>query len=161
MMEEQTEYNPEYVNDSGTVYHKYEVYEGKQSTSKYRNCEHMETFEAPNCVYSSPYNSIERMLSGCNNLRSIKMPVAHNFAHYVFSGLPKLEYLELGSIGHPFSGGGYFRNDDRVYTIGTDAGLTLVAYRDSYSETAGFMNTVADNTTIIIRNATTGEIMTE
>lgn len=161
MMEEQTEYNPEYVNDSGTVYHKYEVYEGEQSTSKYRNCEHMESFEAPNCVYSSPYNSTEKMLTGCNNLRSIKMPVAHGFGHYVFSGLSKLEYLELGSIGHPFSNGGYFRNDNGVRTIGSDAGLTIVAYRDSYNATAGFMNTVADNTIIIIRSATTGEIITE
>ena len=160
-MQEQTEYNPKYVNDLGTVYHKYEVYEGKQSTSKYRNCEYMETFEAPNCVYSFPNNWSVEILSGCNNLRSIKMPVAHSFGHYVFSGLPKLEYLELGSIGHPFLNGGYFRDDNGVLTIGSDAGLTLVAYMDSYSATAGFMNTVADNTTIIIRNATTGEIMTE
>lgn len=158
MMSESVEYNPKYVNDLGTVYHKYEIYEGKKCTTKYRNCENMETFESPNCVYSNPYETVGYMFTGCNNLKSIKMPVANALGHYVFSGLPKLEYIELGSIGHAFYEGGYFRRDKE---IGTDAGLTLVAYMNEYSSSAGFMGRVADNTTIIIRNAVTGEIMTE
>lgn len=157
-MGEDFEYNPEYVNDFGTVYHKYEIYEGEKCTTKYRNCENMETFESPNCVYSNPYNTTVDMFTGCNNLKSIKMPVANTLGHYVFSGLPKLEYVELGSIGHAFYSGGYFR---REQTIGTDAGLTLVAYMNEYSASAGFMGNIADNTSIIIRNAVTGEIMTE
>lgn len=151
--------NPEYVNDAGTVYHKHEVYEGTQSTIMYRNCPYMETFEAPNCVYSDPYNTVDNMFSGCTNLKSIKMPVAKTFGHYVFNELQSLEYLELGSVGNPFAEGGYFRRSP--YTVGTDAGLTLVAYMDTYSATAGFINTVASNTTIIIRSSETGEILTE
>ena len=161
-MSEAVEYNPKYVNDFGTVYHKYEIYEGKEYTTKYRNCENMETFESPNCVYSVPYNTKENMFTGCKNLKSIKMPVANSLGHYVFSGLPKLEYVELGSIGHAFYSGSYFRGDKGSgNTIGTDAGLTLVAYMNEYSSSAGFIGRVADNTTIIIRNAVNGEIMTE
>ena len=161
-MEEQAEYNPKYVNDSGTVYHKHEIYEGEKCTTKYRNCESMETFESPNCVYSNPYETVADMFTGCNNLRSIKMPVAKSLGHYVFSGLPQLEYVELGSIGHAFYSAGYFRRDNGAgRTIGSDAGLTLVAYMNEYSASAGFMGNKADNTSIIIRNAVTGEIMTE
>lgn len=153
------ESNPEYINDVGTIYHKHEVYEGTQATDKYRNCPYMESFEAPNCKYSNPFNACENMFSVCTNLKSIKMPIAESFGHYVFEGIPNLEYLELGSIGHHFDGGGYFRKG--TYTVGSDAGLTLITYMKSYSANAGFLGNVALNTTVIIRSSETGEILTE
>lgn len=160
MMQKATEENPEYVNEAGTVYHKYEVYEGTDGNIiQYQNCPYMESFEAPNCIVTFPTNyPKEGSFKGCPSLKSIKFPLASKFGHYSFEGVPSLEYLELGSIGNPFIGGGYFRRNPR--TVGTDAGLTLVAYRESYSATAGFMSTVASNTTVIIRSSETGEIIT-
>ena len=108
------------------------------------------------------------MFTGSTNLKSIKIPVAINGGHYVFSELPNLEYLELGSIGYPWGGAGYYRTGTlpggySSHNIGTPAGLTLEAYMNSYSSSAGFQGAYAivpsPNTTMIIRSAESGEIL--
>lgn len=153
---------PKFVSDSGTVYRANEIYKGTSTTTKYQNCIYMETFEAPNCAFASPFNTTSDMFSGCTNLKSIKMPLAQSFGHYVFNGLPNLEYLQLGSVGNPFTGGGYFRKSDSGYTIGSDVGLTIEIYVESYVD-PGTLFTIglAENTIAIVRSSVTGEIITE
>lgn len=101
--------NTKYTSSKGTQYRKYEVWTSNRTPgTRYQDCENMETLECPNFTLSNPYNTTGSMLAGCKNLKSIKMPLAQTAGHYVFSNLPSLEYLELGSIGHPFIGGRLF-----------------------------------------------------
>ena len=119
----------------------------------------------PDYEMSYPYQVSTEMFSGNEKLRSIKIPVSKNGGHYIFSGLPNLEYLELGSVDYPWDGAGYFMSGTypggyNFRTIGTPVGLTIEAYMNSYNSTAGFNGaTPSPNTTIIIRSAETGEII--
>ena len=86
--------------------------------------------------------------------------------HYAFKET-NLTELTLGKVGGPyFGGGGYFRNDLSVppgkdkWGIGSEDGLTLIAYMESYNATAGFMMQLASNTTLIIKDYITGEVLT-
>lgn len=86
-------------------------------------------------------------------------------AHYTFGGLVHVTELQLGGLKDDglcyFGTGGYFRDDSGVKTVGTSAGLHLIAYRTSYHVRGGFANgTVAGNTTITQYNWETGEVMT-
>lgn len=87
-------------------------------------------------------------------------------AHYAFKET-NLTELTLGKVGGSrWGGGGYFRNDLSVppgkdkYSIGSEDGLTLIAYMSAYNATAGFMMQLASNTTLIIKDYITGEVLT-
>lgn len=87
-----------------------------------------------------------------------------SFNHYPFSNLTKCTSIQLGGLKADgycyFNGGCYFRSDSGR-TIGTNAGLELIAYRTSYDAKAGFANgNKASNTTIIQYNWETGEVLT-
>lgn len=85
--------------------------------------------------------------------------------HYAFDNT-NLEYLQLGGIGCRFNGGGYFRNEmpcppgAGARNVGSEVGLTIVVYVSEYKSAAGFMNSLAPNTTMICRDWQTGEILT-
>lgn len=157
--------NTKYTSSKGTQYRKYEVWTSNQTPgTRYQDCENMETIECPNWTMNYPYNRADNGFSRCTKLVSIKIPLAIKGGHYTFSNLPALKYIELGSIGHPWEGAGYFANNT-IFSgygsgnFGTPAGVTIVAYMNAYNKTAGFMGTPAKNTTIIIRSAETGEIL--
>lgn len=85
--------------------------------------------------------------------------------HYAFTGLQKCTFLQLGGLKDDgycyFNGGGYFRNDNDVKTVGTAAGLELVVYSTAYHVRGGFNNgTKAASTTITQYNWETGEVLT-
>ena len=169
MYDGKVEKNEEYTSESGTVYHKYEIYNSTNGIGiRYKNCENMIALECPNLKMRYPDNRVtENGLIGCEKLKAIKIPFAQSGGHYAFSGLPSLEYLELGSVGNAWKSGGYFMQDRYGYeggytstNFGTPVGLTIVAYMNSYSNTAGFSPGLpALNTQIIIRSAETGEIL--
>lgn len=82
-----------------------------------------------------------------------------SFGHYAFSGLPNLEYLQLGALKDDgyccFSGAGYFKTGDIAPTK-----MTLVAYRTSYHAKGGFNNgNLPSGTTLIQYDWTTGEVL--
>ena len=164
------EENEKYTSENGTAYSKYETYTGTVFPSYnlwakvYKNCDKMVSIELANCKPSYPYNCTADTFTGCNSLKTIKIPLGGQLGHYTFAGIPTLEYVELGSVGNPWTGAGYFMksNEGNGYgynNFGTPAGLTIVAYMNSYNAKAGFMGTPAANTTIIIRSAETGEIL--
>ena len=168
MYDGKVEKNEEYTSESGTVYYKYEIYNSTNDLGiRYKNCENMIALECPNLKMQYPYITTENGLIGCEKLKAIKLPIAQSAGHYVFSGLPSLEYLELGSVEHAWGSAGYFMKDCYGYeggytstNFGTPVGLTIVAYMNSYSNTAGFsFGLPASNTQIIIRSVETGEIL--
>lgn len=89
------------------------------------------------------------------------------FSHYAFSGT-NLTELVLGKVGGPyFVGGGYYRSDlpqppgTSAYQVGSEDGLTLKIYVESYlSPAAGFSSSLAPNTTVIQYDYLTGEVLT-
>lgn len=87
--------------------------------------------------------------------------------HYAFKET-NLTELTLGKVGGPrWGGGGYFRNDmpippgNNQYNVGSEDGLTLIVYVSStWSGGSGFMRELAPNTTLIIKDYITGEVLT-
>lgn len=140
--DDKLEKNESFKNENGIVYHKYEVYESTRNPgTKYQNCDKMIALECTSHVMHYPDSYASYMFSGCTSLKAIKLSVAKNTGHYVFSNLPSLEYLELGSIGHEWQGGGYFMAGGYYdgYTsrsFGTPVGLVIVAYMNNYNATA-------------------------
>lgn len=134
--------------------------------NRYSNCEELIALYLPNIVmiYPSP-RFPENGLRGSVKLKSIKIPKAQSLGHYTFTGLPSLEWLELGSVGYTWKSGGYFMGfpTGEYYhgrNFGTPAGLTIEAYMTNYSATAGFSpGGPASDTNIIIRSSETGEIL--
>ena len=89
-----------------------------------------------------------------------------SFGHYAFYNT-NLNELILGKVDGPyFTTGGYFSGSmpcppgTTTTQIGSLNGLTITVYTDQYSATAGFMDTIASNTTIICKDYLTGEILT-
>ena len=89
-----------------------------------------------------------------------------SFGHYAFYNT-NLNELILGRVDGPyFTTGGYFSGSmpcppgTTTTQIGSLNGLTITVYTDQYSATAGFMDTIASNTTIICKDYLTGEILT-
>lgn len=169
------EENPSYISELGKVYHRHEVKDTPflyEDSIAYKNCTYMESLIVDVKIgTSSSYWMPENGFTECPNLTKILIPLGGSTGHYSFSGLPKLKYLQLGSLGNSWGGGGFFRNREtadgkNIYTVGSSAGLTVVAWMAIPSEIithikqAGFAyGTVATNTRIIIRNYLTGEIV--
>lgn len=90
-----------------------------------------------------------------------------SFSHYVFKDT-NLTELTMGKLNGPyFKSGGYFRNDlpnpptSNKYAVGSVDGLTIKIYVDAYkTPAAGFMSSLAPNTTVIQYDYLTGEILT-
>ena len=138
----------------------------KNLGERYKNCKEMIALYFPNYVTTYPYAKIsENGLEGSVKLKSIKIPNAQSLGHYTFTGLPSLEWLELGSVGNPWKSGGWFMGfpTGAYYNgrnFGSPAGLTVEAYMTKYSATAGFSpGGPASNTNIIIRSSETGEVL--
>lgn len=89
------------------------------------------------------------------------------FGHHVFTGT-NLTELTLGKLGGPYyKGGGYFRQSDlpnppgpNGNAVGSEDGLTIKMYTDSYKSAAGFMGSIAPTTTVIQYDYLTGEVLT-
>lgn len=86
--------------------------------------------------------------------------------HYAFTGT-NLTELTIGRVGGPYwQGGGYFRNDmpqppgTNGLQTGSLDGLTLKVYMAAYNATAGFSSSLAPNTTLIVYDYQTGEVLT-
>ena len=90
------------------------------------------------------------------------------FGHYVFTGT-NLTELTLGKLGGPYyTTGGYFRQSDlpnppgpNGNAVGSEDGLTIKMYTDSYKSAAGFIGSIAPTTTVIQYDYLTGEVLTE
>ena len=123
-------YNPLYHRASDNLaYYKYHVYTGTDAKS-FANCVEMVSLEYPNTAFKSPYTTLnQNSFTNMPNLKSIKCPKAINMGHYPFTGCNSVTYIQLGSVGYPFGGTGYF-GDTGIggNTVGTAAGLTLDCY---------------------------------
>lgn len=90
-----------------------------------------------------------------------------SFGHYVFNGT-NLTELTIGRLNGPYYyGGGYFRNDlpnppsSSKYAVGSVDGLAIKIYVNAYkTPAAGFMSSLAPNTTVIQYDYLTGEVLT-
>ncbi len=123
-------YNPLYHRASDNLaYYKYHVYTGTDAKS-FANCVEMVSLEYPNTAFKSPYTTLNEKSFTTNmaNLKSIKCPKAINMGHYPFRNCNSVTYIQLGSVGHPFGGMGYFGNAGVGGTVGTEAGLTIDCY---------------------------------
>ena len=137
------EKNEEYISENGTVYHKFEIYEGTNPGIQYQNCDKMVTLECPNFAMKFPELYSVHAFIGCKNLEIIIVPKAISCGHDVFCDLPSLKYLELGSINHAWESAGEFMSNKHNHISGfsranwgSPVGLTVVAYMNNYSSTA-------------------------
>ena len=138
------ETNDEFTSPNGTKHRKFEIYNAvnfpNSQYGRYKKCNEMIALLLPNHPMSAPYNwPFEAAFDGCTKLKSIKIPLAQSAGHYLFAGLPNIEYIELGSIGHAWTGAGYcmgFGSEYNGRNIGSSIGLTIEVYRDDYSPSA-------------------------
>lgn len=114
------------------------------------------------------WNSIQggangRPFSHCPKLKKASLPNLINTSSYVFDECPSLIEASLGSIGYPVSslyGKSFYgntNNPDLVITVYVDA-ATLA---DVPTTVSGSLPGSAVDATIIYRNSTTGEVITE
>jgi hypothetical protein len=130
----------------------------------FSQCEEMETFEAPNLT--QPPNQFA--FFNCAKLRSIKFPRINAVQNYFIrqqAVSSVIEEIQLGSIGYPFT---TLANN---WNYGNNrTGCTITFYVDATTiaeaQTAitnwgqyGGQNT--SNCTLVFRNSTTGEVITE
>ena len=123
-------------------------------------------------------DNFKALYENAPNLKTLRLKPASGAqvfksGHYPFKWLPaSVTRIELGSLqseGLAFRAEGYFRTNnaelDPPWTddtkIGNTHGLTIIAYLSGeYSPTAGFLGSAMANTTIIVRDSLTGDVMT-
>lgn len=179
--------NPQYISSNGIPYNRKTVFtlSRQQVPSIFENlgtAEHMEELIITGSIMATnQYNIVRDTWNWSTYVPNLKKltiiptkmynssntsPVDYfTCAHYTFTGMPHVTELQLGGLKDDglcyFGSGGYFRSDNGVRTVGTSAGLHLIAYRTSYHVRGGFENgTVAGTTTITQYNWETGEVMT-
>lgn len=150
-----------YRESDGMMYHLHEV----GTRKSYANCIYMETFESDRLLESPAY-WVNNMFNGCLNLKSVTLTNPGKFGHYLFTGTPSLEYVCVGSIGHPYISGGYFQNTSTWYNsraVGSPVGLRVDLYVDeesfTYWDKPWANSTVAADTKIYYYSSNTGEYL--
>lgn len=132
------------------------------NNSMYKNALHLEEYYAPNSVLDKVNAVGQEAFSGCSALRIVYLPKATYFMHYNFRYCTGLSDVQLGSVGYPVT-------VMALYTFNgvTQGNLTITLYVDA-DTLADIPDAVtssapwgATNATIIYRNSTTGEVITE
>lgn len=135
------------------------VYNASTFANRYQYATHLETLEIPNIVLSA---SVSGVFAFCSSLRTAKVEKVTNYGHYWFRNCTALETAQLGSLGYPVT-----NMTTLVFSGDTQTNLTITIYVDAttiaelptaISNNAPFG---AKNATIIYRNSTTGEVITE
>jgi len=184
----QSDDNPVYTSSKGKTYHKFETVTmtGGVTIPAWLDTmglmENLEELTFTGRVhYVSASGNVGRLINAklvwstyAPNLAKLKIIPKYignlssryfDFGHYSFSGLSKMNELQLGGLSGDgycyFNVGGYFRDDNGTKTVGTSAGLHLNVYRTNYNAMGGFGNgTKAASTVVTCYNKDTGEVMT-
>lgn len=135
------------------------IYNGSGFGSMYERATELETVEIPRIESNS---SVASTFAYCSKLKRAIIPKITIYGHYWFRSCTSLEEVQLGSIGYPVT-------SIAVYTFYqvTQSTLTITIYvnANSLSEipTAITNNSPhgATNATIIYRNSTTGNVISE
>lgn len=125
----------------------------------FANCVHLKTVVTGGGVYTASNNS---MFDGCVSLTHAACENIAAYGHYVFRNCHALQAARLGSLGvpvtamaiHTFNG---CAQADLEITLYVDA-QTLAQIPAAVTDTAPWG---AANATVIYRNSTTGEVITE
>lgn len=128
----------------------------------FKDAVYLEELYAPNAQLDEPNEMGQECFSGCKALRIVYLPKATYYMHYNFRYCTGLNEVQFGSIGYPVT-------NIAVYTFNgvTQSGLTITVYVDAATladiPTAVKNNAPwgATNATVIYRNSTTGEVITE
>jgi hypothetical protein len=130
----------------------------------FSQCEEMETFEAPNLT--QPPNQFA--FFNCAKLRSIKFPRINAVQNYFIrqqAVSSVIEEIQLGSIGYPFTtlANNWNYVDNRTgCTITIYVGATTIAEaQTAITNWASYGGQNTSDCTLVFRNSTTGEVITE
>lgn len=125
----------------------------------YTNCVRLETVEMDGGLRTGSDSGI---FYGCENLRSAKLKNITSYGHYIFRDCLSLENAELGYIEKPV-----IQMAVHTFYNCTQNDLKITIYVDS-TTLAGIPEEItsvapwgATNATIIYRNSTSGEVITE
>ena len=132
--------------------------------ASFSQCEEMETFEAPNLT-RTPDNYT---FFNCAKLRSIKLPRVTSVPNYLIrqqAVSSVIEEIQLGSIGYPFTtlaNQWNYGNNRAECTITFYVNATTIAEAQTAITNWGqYGGQNTSNCTIVFRNSTTGEVITE
>lgn len=135
------------------------VYNASSFANRYQHATHLETVEIPNIVLSA---SVSGVFAFCSSLRTAKVEKVTNYGHYWFRNCTALETAQLGSLGYPVT-----NMTTLVFSGDTQTNLTITIYVDA-TTIAELPTTISNNApfgatkaTIVYRNSTTGEVITE
>ena len=135
------------------------VYTKVNMTNMYQDSLELKSVEMPNIVITTGMTSV---FARCSKLKRAILPKVTYLSHYWFSNCTALEEVQLGSIGYPVT-------SIALYTFSnvTQEGLIITVYVDAESLADIIANVAnnspwgAKNATIVYRNSTTGEVITE
>lgn len=102
------------------------------------------------------------IFDGCTKLKEVVIGRCGSLNHYIFRNCTSLETAVLGGIGYPVAGAGIYG-----FLGCTQSTLTITVYVDAVTFAEISANVIgtapwgATNATIIYRNSTTGEVITE
>lgn len=125
----------------------------------YSNCSLLESVETNGDEWSGSSNNV---FNACTNLSSATLRNITAYGHYYFRGCTNLKTAELGSIGMPVTTIAIYTfmnciQSNLIITVYIDA-TTLAEIPTKVISNAPWG---ATNATIIYRNSTTGEVITE
>lgn len=98
---------------------------------------------------------------GLSNLKTVNLSRACHFYAWAFRDCPKLETVELGSIGYPVvvTRDNIFQNDTQAFTITMYVNASTLAEAQAIPDVGALAPWGATNATIIYKSSTTGEVL--
>lgn len=152
-----------FTPDSGIMYFKkMHIPDAFSKLDGYSKAYYLEEFYAPNAALNQPNSVAPGAFQFCTALRIIYLPKATYFMHYNFRSCTSLKEAQLGSAGYPVTNMANY-----TFSGVAQADLTITVYvnaeklADIPTAVASIAPWGATNATIIYRNSTTGEVITE
>lgn len=154
-----------YTPLSGVMYHRVMDFRGSSSAiavSAYKNAAMLEEFYAPEIACDKVAQFGQEAFSGCTALKIVYLPKVTYCMHYNFRTCTALQKVQLGSVRYPVTA-----MTTLVFSGCSQADLEVTIYVDATrmddipTQVKSVAPFGATNATIIYRNSTTGEVITE
>ena len=117
----------------------------------FQGCVNMEYLEMPDLT-----GNITGTCDGCTSLKKAIFPKVSALGHYVFRGCTALEYVQLGSVGNSITSA-----MPTAFNGVTQSTITVEIFVDAETLAGVTITGIPQNATVIYRNSSTGEVITE